>query len=188
MKLLQDYILEKGKSINSKVLKVDSFLNHQIDPVLMMKIGEEFKKRFSGEKINKILTIEASGIAIGLAVAYAFNVPLVFAKKKVPSTMNDFYTTKVFSFTKNKEYTICIGKEFLNSEDKILIVDDFLAMGNAVLGLKDLVNQVKGEVVGVGIAITKGFQEGERILQENGLRVESLAVVDSLDNGQIHFR
>lgn len=188
MKLLKDYILNNGKSINSKVLKVDSFLNHQIDPVLMMKIGEEFKRRFEGEKINKILTIEASGIAIGLAAAYAFNVPLVFAKKKVPSTMADFYTTKVFSFTKNKEYTICIGKEFLGPEDRILIVDDFLAMGNAVLGLKKLVEDAGGTVVGAGIAITKGFQKGEEILKENGIRVESLAVVESLDNGEIRFR
>ena len=188
MKLLKDYILNNGKSINSKVLKVDSFLNHQIDPVLMMKIGEEFKRRFEGEKINKILTIEASGIAIGLAAAYAFNVPLVFAKKKVPSTMDDFYTTQVFSFTKNKDYTICIGKEFLNKEDRILIVDDFLAMGNAVLGLKKLVENAGGKVIGAGIAITKGFQDGENILKENGVRVESLAVVDSLENGEIHFR
>lgn len=188
MKLLKDYILNNGKSINSRVLKVDSFLNHQIDPVLMMKIGEEFKRRFEGEKINKILTIEASGIAIGLAVAYAFHVPLVFAKKKVPSTMDDFYTTKVFSFTKNKEYTICIGKEFLGKEDRILIVDDFLAMGNAVLGLKKLVETAGGTVVGAGIAITKGFQEGEQILKDNGIRVESLAVVESLDNGEIRFR
>lgn len=188
MKLLKDYILNQGKSVNSKILKVDSFLNHQIDPVLMMQIGEEFKRRFAGEKINKILTIEASGIAIGLAAAYAFNVPLVFAKKKVPSTMGDFYTTKVFSFTKSKEYTICIGKEFLNAEDRILIVDDFLAMGNAVLGLKDLVNQAGGEVVGAGIAITKGFQDGEKLLKENGIKVESLAVVESLNNDEIKFR
>ena len=188
MKLLKDYILNNGKSINSKVLKVDSFLNHQIDPNLMMEIGKEFKKRFEGEKINKILTIEASGIAIGLAVAYALNVPLVFAKKKVPSTMDDFYTTKVVSFTKKKEYTICIGKEFLGPEDRILIVDDFLAMGNAVMGLKKIVETAGGTVVGAGIAITKGFQKGEEILKENVLRVESLAIVDSLENGEIHFR
>ena len=135
MELLKDYILNNGKTIGSKILKVDSFLNHQIDPVLMMKMGEEFKKRFEGVEINKILTIEASGIAIGLAAAYALNVPLVFAKKKVPSTMSDFYTTKVFSFTKNQEYTICVGKDFLQPEDKVLIIDDFLkntVRGNTV--------------------------------------------------------
>lgn len=188
MELLKEYILNNGKTIGSKILKVDSFLNHQIDPVLMMKMGEEFKKRFEGVEINKILTIEASGIAIGLAAAYVLNVPLVFAKKKVPSTMSDFYTSKVFSFTKNKEYTICVGKDFLQPEDKILIIDDFLAMGNAVLGLKELVEQAGAEVVGVGIAVTKGFQSGEKFLQDKGLRVESLAVVESLENGEIKFR
>lgn len=188
MELLKEYILNNGKAIGSKILKVDSFLNHQIDPVLMMKMGEEFKKRFQGVEINKILTVEASGIAIGLAAAYAFNVPLVFAKKKVPSTMAEFYTTKVFSFTKNKDYTICIGKDFLEPHDKVLIIDDFLAMGNAVLGLKELVEQAGAEVMGVGIAVTKGFQGGEKLLLNSGLRVESLAVVDSLENGEINFR
>ena len=188
MQLLKDYILNSGKTIGSKILKVDNFLNHQIDPVLMMKMGEEFKKRFEGIEINKILTIEASGIAIGLAAAYVMNVPLVFAKKKVPSTMSEAYTAKVFSFTKNKEYTICVGKDFLNSEDKVLIIDDFLAMGNAVIGLKELVDQAQGQVMGVGIAVTKGFQDGEKILKDKGLRVESLAVIDSLENGEIKFR
>lgn len=188
MELLKDYILNNGKTIGSKILKVDSFLNHQIDPVLMMKMGEEFKRRFEGVEINKILTIEASGIAIGLAAAYAFHVPLVFAKKKVPSTMSDFYTTTVFSFTKNQDYTICVGKEFLKSEDKVLIIDDFLAMGNAVLGLKELVEMAGAQVMGAGIAVTKGFQGGEKMLQEQGIRVESLAVVDSLENGEITFR
>ncbi|MGY0394627.1 MULTISPECIES: xanthine phosphoribosyltransferase [unclassified Fusobacterium] len=188
MKLLKDYILNTGKTIDSKILKVDNFLNHQIDPVLMMKMGEEFKKRFEGVEINKILTIEASGIAVGLAAAYVLNVPLVFAKKRVPSTMSDFYTSKVYSFTKNKEYTICVGKDFLNPEDRVLIIDDFLAMGNAVLGLKELVDQAGAKVMGVGIAVTKGFQGGEKLLQDQGLRVESLAVVESLENGEIKFR
>lgn len=188
MKLLKDYILNTGKTIDSKILKVDNFLNHQIDPVLMMKMGEEFKKRFEGVEINKILTIEASGIAVGLAAAYVLNVPLVFAKKRVPSTMSDFYTSKVYSFTKNKEYTICVGKDFLNPEDRVLIIDDFLAMGNAVLGLKELVDQAGAKVMGVGIAVTKGFQGGEKLLQDQGLRVESLAVVESLGNGEIKFR
>lgn len=188
MELLKDYILNNGKTIGSKILKVDSFLNHQIDPVLMMKMGEEFKRRFEGVEINKILTIEASGIAIGLAAAYAFHVPLVFAKKKVPSTMSDFYTTTVFSFTKNQDYTICVGKEFLKPEDKVLIIDDFLAMGNAILGLKSLVEQAGAKVVGAGIAVEKGFQKGGDLLRENGLKVESLAIIDSLEDGVVKFK
>ena len=154
----------------------------------MMAMGEEFKRRFKDQEVNKILTIEASGIAIGLAAAYAFNVPLVFAKKKIPSTMGDFYTTNVFSFTKNKDYTICVAKEFLTPNDKVLIVDDFLAMGNAVLGLKTLVESAGAIVIGAGIAVEKGFQQGEKLLTDNGIKVEALAVVDSLENGIIKFR
>ena len=151
-------------------------------------MGEEFKRRFEDQGVNKILTIEASGIAIGLAAAYAFNVPLVFAKKKIPSTMGDFYTANVFSFTKNKDYTICVAKEFLKPTDRVLIVDDFLAMGNAVLGLKSLVESAGAEVIGAGIAVEKGFQQGEKLLIDNGVKVEALAVVDSLENGVIKFR
>ena len=122
MKLLKEYIQKNGKAIGTGILKVDSFLNHQIDPNLMMAMGEEFKRRFEKDGVNKILTIEASGIAIGLAAAYAFNIPLVFAKKKVPSTMGDFYTANVYSFTKNKDYTICVSKEFLHPDDRVLII------------------------------------------------------------------
>ena len=154
----------------------------------MMAMGEEFKRRFEDQGVNKILTIEASGIAIGLAAAYAFNVPLVFAKKKIPSTMGDFYTANVFSFTKNKDYTICVAKGFLKPTDRVLIVDDFLAMGNAVLGLKSLVESAGAEVIGAGIAVEKGFQQGEKLLIDNGVKVEALAVVDSLENGVIKFR
>lgn len=188
MKLLKEYIQKNGKAIGPGILKVDSFLNHQIDPNLMMAMGEEFKRKFEKDGVNKILTIEASGIAIGLAAAYAFNIPLVFAKKKVPSTMGDFYTANVYSFTKNKDYTICVSKEFLHPDDRVLIIDDFLAMGNAVLGLKELVEMAGAQVMGAGIAVTKGFQGGEKMLQEQGIRVESLAVVDSLENGEINFR
>lgn len=188
MKLLKEYIEKNGKAIGTGILKVDSFLNHQIDPNLMMAMGEEFKRRFEGCGVNKILTIEASGIAIGLAAAYAFNVPLVFAKKKVPSTMGEFYTAKVFSFTKNTEYTICVAKEFLHPDDKVLIIDDFLAMGNAVLGLKTLVEAAGAQVIGAGIAVEKGFQKGEKLLADNGIRLESLAIVDSLEDGVIKFR
>lgn len=188
MKLLKEYIQKNGKAVGTGILKVDSFLNHQIDPNLMMAMGEEFKRRFANDGVNKILTIEASGIAIGLAAAYAFNVPLVFAKKKVPSTMGDFYTANVFSFTKNKDYTICVSKEFLHPDDKILIIDDFLAMGNAILGLKSLVEQAGANVVGAGIAVEKGFQPGGSMLKEKGIKLESLAVIDSLQDGVIKFR
>lgn len=188
MELLKKVILEKGSVKNSSLLKVDSFLNHQIDPKLMYKIGEEFREIFKEKEINKILTIEASGIAIGIATAFAFDVPMVFAKKNKPSTMGDFYTTTVRSFTKNKDYDITISKEFLNKGDKVLIVDDFLAMGNAVLGLKELVENAGGKVAGVGIVIEKGFQDGEKLLKENGLDLHSLAIIDSLENDTITLR
>lgn len=188
MKLLKEYIQKNGKAIGPGILKVDSFLNHQIDPNLMMAMGEEFKRKFEKDGVNKILTIEASGIAIGLAAAYAFNIPLVFAKKKVPSTMGDFYTANVYSFTKNKDYTICVSKEFLNPDDRVLIIDDFLAMGNAILGLKSLVEQAGAKVIGAGIAVEKGFQKGGDLLRENGLKVESLAIIDSLEDGVVKFK
>lgn len=188
MELLKQRIVKDGKLIGDKILKVDNFLNHQIDPALVMEMGKEFKKRFENVEINKVLTIEASGIAVGMAVAYALNVPLVFAKKQVPSTMSDFYTADVFSFTKNKTSTICVSKEFLTPEDKVLIIDDFLAMGNAVVGLEELVTKAGAEVKGIGIVVTKGFQEGEKILQDRGHRVESLAVIESIKDGKINFR
>lgn len=188
MKLLKDYIKKYGQVKDSSILKVDSFINHQIDPNLMMAIGEEFKNRFKDKKINKILTIEASGIAIGLAVAVAFNVPLVFAKKKKPSTMGDSFNATVHSFTKKVDYNVTVSKEFLSPEDNILIVDDFLAMGNAILGLKEIINQVGANLVGAGIVIEKGFQEGSNILKEQGIHLESLAVIESLENNTIKLR
>lgn len=188
MKLMKEYIQQYGVAIGDKILKVDSFLNHQIDPYLMMEVGKEFKARFEGKEITKILTIEASGIAVGITTAFAFQVPMVFAKKNKPSTMSESYNTTVFSFTKNKEYNITVAKEFIQKGDKILIIDDFLALGNAILGLKNLCEQAGAEVVGVGIAIEKGFQEGGKILREKGLHVESLAIIDSLQGGNIITR
>lgn len=188
MKLLKNLINEKGIVIGDSIIKVDSFLNHQIDPILMYEMGREFKERFADKKINKILTIEASGIAIGTAVAYHFGVPLVFAKKATPSTMGNFYSSKVHSFTKNKDYDICVGADYINPEDRILIVDDFLAMGAAVLGLEDIVKQGGATLVGVGIAIEKGFQKGSTVLKEKGLHVESLAIIDSFKDGKVNFR
>lgn len=188
MQLLKEYIEKYGIVIGENILKVDSFINHQIDANLMMEIGKEFKKRFENKKITKILTIEASGIAVGLATAYALNVPLVFAKKNKPSTMKASYNAKIFSFTKQKESDVTVAKEFINEGDKILIVDDFLAYGNAILGLKSICEQGGAEVKGIGIVIEKGFQEGGKTLRETGLQVESLAIVESLENGKIRLK
>ena len=188
MELLKSLIVSQGDVKNSALLKVDSFLNHQIDPVLMYEIGQELKRRFAGEKITKVLTIEASGIAIGIMAAYAFNVPLVFAKKKKPSTMNESYNVTVHSFTKDTDYNITVSKEFLNERDRVLIVDDFLAMGNAVIGLKEIVETAGAEVVGVGIVIEKGFQKGGDMLRKQGIKLESLAIIDSLEGNKITFR
>ena len=188
MKLLKELIQKKGSVSNSELLKVDSFLNHQIDPNLMIEMGKEFKTIFEHKEVNKILTIEASGIAIGITTAYAFQVPLVFAKKNKPSTMEDFYTTTVRSFTKNKDYNITVSKEFINKGDKILVVDDFLAMGNAILGLKKIIEEGGAELVGVGIAVEKGFQDGGRILKQANLDLHSLAIIDSLENNIIKLR
>lgn len=188
MELMKEYVQKYGHAIGDKILKVDSFLNHQIDPFLMMEVGKEFKKRFAGKGINKILTIEASGIAVGITTAFAFEVPMVFAKKNKPSTMADSYNATVFSFTKNKEYNITVAKEFLQKGDKVLIIDDFLALGNAILGLQSLCEQAGAEVLGVGIAIEKGFQEGGKMLRERGIHLESLAIIDSLQDGNIIVR
>ncbi len=188
MKLLKEYIEKYGSVTDSSILKVDSFINHQIDPVLMIEIGEELKKRFEGKNINKILTIEASGIAIGIAAAYAFKVPMVFAKKKKPSTMGDAYNANVHSFTKKTDYNITVSKEFLSSEDRILIVDDFLAMGNAIIGLKNIIDQAGASLEGVGIVIEKGFQPGGTILKEQGIHLESLAIIESLEDNTITLR
>lgn len=188
MELLKSLIVSQGEVKNSALLKVDSFLNHQIDPVLMYEIGQELKRRFAGDKVTKILTIEASGIAIGIMAAYAFNVPLVFAKKKKPSTMDDSYNVTVRSFTKGIDYNITVSKEFLNERDRVLIVDDFLAMGNAIIGLKEIVKSAGAKVVGAGIVVEKGFQKGGDTLRANGMRVESLAIIDSLEGNKITFR
>lgn len=188
MKLLKEYIEKYGSVTNNSTLKVDSFVNHQIDPVLMMAIGEEFKRRFEGKNINKILTIEASGIAIGLAAAYAMNVPMVFAKKKKPSTIGDTYNATVHSFTKNTEYNITVSKEFLLPGDNILVVDDFLAMGNAIIGLNKIIQEAQANLIGVGIVIEKGFQCGGEIIKKQGIHLESLAVIESLDNNTITLK
>ena len=191
MQLLKDRIRKDGKIKSGDVLKVDSFLNHQMDIKLFEEIGKEFKRRFSDVSINKILTIEASGIGIACIVAQYFDVPVVFAKKsKTKNIAGDVYTSKVESFTHGKVYDIMVAKEFLGAGDKVLLIDDFLANGKALEGLAAVVKDSGAELVGAGIVIEKGFQPGGDRLRADGIRVESLAIVESMDEktGSIRFR
>ena len=191
MQLLEERIRKDGIIKEGNVLKVDRFLNHQMDVKLFREIGKEFKKRFEGEDINKILTIEASGIGIACVVAEIFDVPVVFAKKtQTKNIAGDVYTTKVESYTHGRVYDIIVSKEFLGKGDKVLLIDDFLANGKALEGLAKLVKDSGAELVGAGIVIEKGFQPGGDNLRKQGIRLESLAIVDSMDEekGTIVFR
>lgn len=188
MKELKDRILRDGICLEGGVLKVDGFINHQMDPVLMRSMAAELVRRFKDEKINKILTIEASGIAPAIMVGYVLNVPVVFAKKKKPNTMKDMLTTQVYSFTKRRYYDICVSQEFLGAGDNVLFIDDFLANGNAAKGIIDLVEQSGARLAGMGFLIEKAFQHGGDYLREKGFHVESLAIIDSLDNCQVKFK
>lgn len=190
MQLLKDRILKDGIVKEGNVLKVDSFLNHQMDISLFEEIGKEFKKRFDGESINKILTIEASGIGIACIAARYFNVPVVFAKKsKTKNIAGDVYTSRVESFTHGRIYDIMVSKDFLNSGDRVLLIDDFLANGCALEGLAELVRSAGATLVGAGVVIEKGFQRGGDLLRSKGVRVESLAIIDRMDeSGSITFR
>lgn len=181
MKALKKRIIKDGKIREGNVLKVDAFLNHQLDIELFEQMGEEFKRRFEGKKITKILTIEASGIAIACIAARYFKVPVVFAKKtQTKNIAGDVYTSKVESFTHGKVYDIIVSKEFLEPEDHVLIIDDFLANGKALLGLTKLVQDAGATVVGAGIAIEKGFQDGGKLIRESGIQLESLAIIDAM--------
>jgi len=185
---LEQKILNEGIVLSDQVLKVDAFLNHQIDPVLMQLIGKEFAARFKDAGITKIITIEASGIAPAIMAGLELGVPVIFARKYQSLTLkDDLYRSKVFSFTKQTESTIAISNKHLSSSDKALVIDDFLANGQAALGLIDLIHQANAEVVGVGIVIEKSFQPGRDVLIEKGYRVESLARVKSLENGKVTF-
>lgn len=182
MKLLEDRIRKDGKVKAGNILKVDSFLNHQMDIDLFEELGKEFKRRFADCEVTKILTIEASGIGIACITARYFKVPVVFAKKnKTKNIDGDVYTARVESFTHGREYEIMVAKDFLGPEDKVLLIDDFLANGNALLGLSELVVEAGATLVGAGIVIEKAFQKGGRLLRQNGLRVESLAIIESMD-------
>lgn len=187
MELLKNKILDQGKCLKDGVLKVDNFINHQIDPKFMQHVALEFVQRFQGVGINKVVTIEASGIAPAIMVGYLLDVPVVFGKKKKPSTMDDSYHTQVYSFTKNTTYDIVISSEYLNPSDKILFIDDFLANGNAAVGILDLVEQSGSTLVGMGFVIEKSFQQGREKLESLGVHVESLARIKDLSNCEIKF-
>ena len=186
MQLLKKRILQDGKCYEGGILKVDGFINHQMDPVLMKSIGVEFVRRFAATNVNKIMTIEASGIApaimTGYLVAQYFHVPVVFAKKKSPKTIQNALSTTVHSFTKDRDYEVVISADFLTPNDNVLFVDDFLAYGNAALGIIDLIKQSGANLVGMGFIIEKAFQNGRKKLEEQSVRVESLAIIEDLSN------
>ena len=189
MDLLKQKILNEGEVYEGNILKVDGFLNHQIDCVFMGEVGKEFHRLFKDEGVNKILTIEASGIAIGVPVAQEFGCPLLFAKKtKTKNIAGDVYSTKVESFTHGKVYDVIVSKKFLGKGDRVLIVDDFLANGKALEGLMDIVNQAGAKIAGCAIAIEKGFQGAGDKLRKQGVRVESLALIDEMTDSSVKFR
>ena len=189
MDLLKQKIRENGVFIGTDIVKVDMFLNHQIDIRLLEEMGKEFKRLFDGEKITKILTVEVSGIAIACMAAKEFDVPVVFAKKtEAKNLSSNTYCSEVYSFTKDKVYKIRVAKEYLDENDRILIIDDFLANGKAIMGLLDIANQAGAEVAGIGIAIEKGFQPGGKEIRDMGINLKSLAIIDSVENGQAIFR
>lgn len=191
MKLLEERIRKDGTVKAGNVLKVDSFLNHQMDIDLFNEMGKEWARLFADRKITKILTVEASGIGIACVAAQHFHVPVVFAKKSQSVNIDgEVYSTKIESFTHKRVYDVIVSKKFLHPEDHILIIDDFLANGCALEGLIDIVNKAGASVEGVGIAVEKGFQEGGDLIRSKGIRVESLAIVESMDDktGEITFR
>ena len=191
MNFLEEKIVKDGIVKEGNVLKVDSFLNHQMDIELFNKMGEEWKKRFEDKKINKILTIEASGIGIACIVAQHFNVPVVFAKKaKSINLEGEMYTAEVESFTHKNKNQVIVAKKFLNEDDHVLLIDDFLANGCALQGLIQIVHSAGATVEGIGIAIEKGFQQGGTIIRNLGFQLESLAIVDDMncETGEITFR
>lgn len=188
MERLKKTIRERGKVLSNEVLKVDTFLNHQIDVDLMAEVGKEFAKLFKEASITKVLTLESSGIAPSFMTAQDLCTPLIFARKKKSLTMNeDVYVSKVYSFTKQETNEITVSKDLLNDKDTVLIIDDFLANGQAALGLIDIVKQAGATTAGIGIVIEKSFQDGRSLLEKDGYRVESLARIHALENGNVTF-
>lgn len=188
MELLQERILKDGRVLPGGVLKVDGFLNHQIDPALLYEMALELKRLYAGERITKVLTIEASGIALAALTGYVLGCPLVFAKKsRTKNISSDVYSVEVESFTHGNTNTVIVSKEYLKPEDRVLIIDDFLATGAALVGLKALVEQAGATLVGTGIAIEKVFQGGGDLLRAQGLRIESLAKIAAMDDHSLSF-
>ena len=189
MKALEEKILKEGTVLPGNILKVASFLNHQLDVDFIMEMGKEIARLFKGEEITKILTVETSGIAIAMGAAAEMHLPVVFAKKnKTGNLSGDMYKTVVHSYTHGVDYNIVVSCDFLKSDDKVLIIDDFLANGKALIGLIDIVNQAGATLVGCSTAIEKGFQGGGDSLRAEGIRVESLAIVDSMSDDSLTFR
>lgn len=188
MKLVEERIRRDGEVLPGNVLKINSFLNHQIDPNLMMKIGKEFANLFKNDQITKIITCEASGIAPATMAGFVLNVPVVFARKKRPSTLNDaVYTADVYSYTKKVTNSICIEKKFIDPDDTVLIIDDFLANGEAVKGMLNIANQANVKIAGVGVVVEKVFQGGHDWVIDHGYKLEALASISSFENNQVHF-
>ena len=188
MNYLESKIKKEGKIIGNDILNVSGFLNQQVDVSLMQKIGKDFAKYFRDKNITKVVTIETSGIMPSIFTAKELKVPLVVLKKQVSKTLSDnIYKTKVNSFTKNNVYDLVVSKEFINSNDKVLIIDDFLAMGEASMGALNLIKQASAEVIGIGIVIEKSFQEGRKKLEDLGIDVYSIARIKKLSNGNIEF-
>ena len=188
LKVLKERILQDGRLMEGGILRVDSFVNHQMDPCLMKEAAAEFMHRFADLKVNKILTIEASGIAPAVMLGYLMELPVVFAKK-IPSTMSQCYHTEVRSFTKQRSYNVVINKEYLTADDHVLFIDDFLAFGNAAIGIVDLCQQAGATIEGMGFLIEKEFQRGRELLQLEGIkRIESLAIIESLTDSQIKIK
>lgn len=189
LKVLSDRILSDGRSLKGVILKVDRFINHQMDPYLMKQVAVEFIRRFSDLHVNKIVTIEASGIAPSVMLGYMLELPVVFAKKKQPSTMQDAYMTTIHSFTKESDSPLVISREYLTADDHVLFIDDFLSYGNAGKSIIDLCRQAGATIEGMGFIIEKEFLHGREVLQQEGIRrIESLAIVESLENDEIHLK
>lgn len=190
METIEQEIQKRGKVLPGNVLKVNSFLNHQLDPYLLNIMAGEWTKLFKNDNITKIVTIEASGIALAILTGLKLNVPVVFAKKSNSKNIGDVYKSKIHSYTRDQDFDIQIEKQFIYKDDIVLIIDDFLANGSATLGMIDIINQVGAKLAGVGIAIEKGFQNGGEILRDKGIRVESLAIISSMDEktGKIIFK
>ena len=190
MEIIEQEIQKRGKVLPGNVLKVNSFLNHQLDPYLLNIMAGGWTKLFKNDNITKIVTIEASGIALAILTGLKLNVPVVFAKKSNSKNIGDVYKSKIHSYTRDQDFDIQIEKQFIYKDDIVLIIDDFLANGSATLGMIDIINQAGAKLAGVGIAIEKGFQNGGEILRDKGVRVESVAIISSMDEktGKIIFK